>query len=79
MNICPLCNGLIDYIKYCPKCGHKMEILDREENYYDSYSPYLSYGITDKIDGVPENICVHITVCRNCNYIGRAFINNVIE
>ena len=66
MKICPLCNGLAIYEKWCLVCGFRMDIKDRVEDYEDSYSPYLSYNITDMNDGDPPNICTHISVCSNC-------------
>jgi hypothetical protein len=77
--ICPVCNGVIDYIKYCPRCGDKMSILDRVENYYDDYSPYLSYELTDLNDGNSERTCTHMSVCRTCGYKTKIFIENIIE
>jgi hypothetical protein len=68
MVICPLCNGLISYDKCCSVCGSRMNIKDRIEDYEDSYSPYLSYNITDVNDGDPPDICSHISVCSNCGY-----------
>lgn len=68
MLICPVCNGLVDYNKKCPLCGSRMEILDRIENYYDSYSADLPYEITDLNDGDPSYICKHIIICPSCGY-----------
>jgi hypothetical protein len=79
MHICPVCNGLIDYMRYCPKCGEKMEILDRVENYYDDYSPYLSYELTDLNDGDINYICSHICLCSSCGNRGVVGIRNIIE
>jgi hypothetical protein len=79
MYICPVCNGLIDYIKYCPKCGDKMEVLDRVENYYDDYSPYLSYELTDLNDGDVYNKCSHICLCNGCGNRNVVGIRNIIE
>lgn len=66
MEVCPICNGMIEYIKFCSKCGNKMNILDRIENYYDEYSPYLSYELTDMADGDIPNVCSHFCYCPNC-------------
>ena len=68
MYICPLCNGIIEFVKFCPVCGQKMDVLDRVENYFDDYSPYLSYEITDMNDGGEKGICTHMSVCRLCGY-----------
>lgn len=66
MGICPICNGLTRIVKYCPICGELMETGDRVENYYDDYSPYLSYELTDLNDGDPSNICSHVCFCLKC-------------
>jgi hypothetical protein len=66
MNICPVCNGLTDYVKYCSKCGSKMEISSRIEDEDDSYAPYENYNITDLNDGDPPDICSHIAECKTC-------------
>lgn len=79
MHICPLCNGLIQYERNCSKCGAPMEVLDRIENYYDNYSPYLSYNITDMNDGDPFDICTHVLVCRNCNNKEILRIKNIVK
>lgn len=79
MLICPVCNGLIEYIKYCPSCGSKMKVMDRVENYYDDYSPYLSYELTDLIDGDTSYICSHICVCPNCGERCVASVRGVLE
>lgn len=79
MNICPLCNGLVDYIKYCPNCAERMQIFDRVENYYDNYSPYLSYDLTDLNDGDPSSICTHVCYCKNCGYQGVVGVKNIVE
>ncbi|SEF54408.1 hypothetical protein SAMN05660865_00463 [Caloramator fervidus] len=68
MLICPVCNGLVEYKRVCPSCGSYMEILDRIENYYDSYSADLPYEITDLSDGDPSYICRHVLFCQNCGY-----------
>lgn len=70
---------MIDYIRYCPRCGEKMEILDRVENYYDDYSPYLSYELTDMNDGDIRYICSHISLCRNCGNRDVVGIRNIVE
>lgn len=66
MNICPICNGLLDYERSCHKCGNKMEVQGRLEDYEDGYSPYLNYSITDLNDGDSSNICSHLLICPYC-------------
>jgi len=36
------------------------------QDYFDDYSPYLDKDITEMIDGVSENQCVHIFYCPHC-------------
>lgn len=79
MYICPVCNGLVEYVRYCPVCGEKMDILDRIENYYDDYSPYLSYELTDLNDGDSPHICSHVSLCRNCGYKDNSHIQNICQ
>lgn len=79
MNICPVCNGLFDYIKYCSVCGDRMQILDRIENYYDNYSPYLSYNLTDLNDGDVSYICSHVCICPTCGKRDIVGIRNIAE
>lgn len=79
LNICPVCNGLIEYIKYCTRCGSKMNILDRVENYYDNYSPYLSYELTDLNDGDVNYICSHECICPKCGKREVVGIRNIVE
>lgn len=66
--LCPLCNGLSKTNKICSECGNLMEDRGRIQDYYDDYSPYLSYGITDVLDGEPGDICQHIFNCPICGH-----------
>lgn len=75
--ICPLCNGLVESIKYCEKCGSVMKDGGRIQDYYDDYSPYLSYNITDVMDGEPSDVCQHIFTCPMCGYDYVANINKM--
>lgn len=43
-----------------------MDDCGRVQDYYDDYSPYLNYSITDKADGEPPGICQHLFTCHNC-------------
>lgn len=78
MYVCPLCNGMVDYIKYCPSCGSRMEIFDRVENYFDSYAPYLNYPLTDLNDGDPPHICSHSAHCPVCGMESIVHVENII-
>lgn len=79
MYICPVCNGMIDYVKDCDRCGARMDVMDRVENYYDDYSPYLSYELTDSNDGDPHNQCSHISFCPNCGNREVLRVSNIFE
>ena len=75
--ICPICNGLADYIIKCPDCGNRMEARGTIQDYFDDYSPYLDKGITQQVDGVEHNRCVHLFYCPNCNKDKRVVINEI--
>lgn len=64
--LCPLCNGLIQYEKHCRGCSNNMRDGGRIQDYYDDYSPYLSYNLTDIMDNEPDDICQHIFTCPVC-------------
>lgn len=38
----------------------------RIQDFFDNYSPYLSYGLTDLCDDEPEGVCQHIFTCPQC-------------
>lgn len=67
-HVCPLCNGLVKYVKYCEKCDSSMENGGRIQDYYDDYSPYLGHNITDVMDEEPSYICQHIFTCPVCRH-----------
>lgn len=75
--ICPLCNGLINYEVNCPTCGSEMSNQGPVVDYLDEYSPYLSNSITQKVDGVPQDQCVHLYQCEKCNRDKRIIIDRV--
>lgn len=64
--LCPLCNNLVEYIKHCSRCGKIMNDKGRIQDYYDDYSPYLGYNITNLADNEPKDICQHIFTCPHC-------------
>jgi len=45
-----------------------MEDQGAKVNYYDDYSPYLLDEITNNVDGVNSEKCIHIFLCPNCGY-----------
>lgn len=66
--VCPLCNGLYTIQFNCEKCNSIMEDHGAKVNYYDDYSPYLLDDITNNVDGVMRNECVHVFYCPNCGH-----------
>lgn len=76
--LCPLCNGLKEVVKYCSKCGSLMKDDGRVQDYYDDYSPYLSYVLTDVLDGEPSGICQHIFTCTVCGKQDHNNINKIV-
>lgn len=75
--ICPICNGLYEYNISCPECGGIMEDQGPLVDYYDDYSPYLSKDLTQLVDGVSHDKCVHLYKCINCNVDRRVEIDRV--
>ncbi len=75
--VCPLCNGLKKLDKFCIICGAPMKDGGKIADYYDEYSPYLPIEITARIDGVPENQCVHLLFCERCGWDHRVAIDRV--
>lgn len=73
-HLCPLCNGMVEIQNICSKCGSIMKDGGRVQDFYDDYSPYLSYGITDIMDGEPDGICQHIFKCPVC---GNDYVDNI--
>lgn len=77
--ICPLCNGLKEYEIRCSKCHGKMIDKGRIADYYDNYSSYLEMSITELLDGVPNDKCVHLFVCPYCNNDKRIIIDKILK
>jgi len=77
--ICPLCNGLQKYEIKCQKCGERMNDRGRIAEYYDDYSSYLEMSITEEIDGVSGDKCVHLFSCVNCNNDKRVSIDKICK
>ncbi len=75
--VCPICNGLATYILKCPYCGGQMENKGAITDFYDDYSTYLPMEITQKIDNVGKEECVHLFYCNQCNHDKRTAINKM--
>ena len=76
--ICPICNGIASYVVKCSDCGKQMEARGAIQEYFDDYSPYLDKSITQQVDGVEHNSCVHLFYCSNCLNDKRITINGML-
>ncbi len=77
--ICPVCNGLDKKAIKCKKCAKEMIDKGRIAEYYDNYSSYLEMSITEKIDGAPQDKCVHLYACTACNTDRRIPIDKIYK
>lgn len=77
--ICPLCNGLKKFEIECEKCRERMVDEGRIADYYDNYSSYLEMSITERIDGVPCDQCVHLFSCPSCKHDKRIVIHKILK
>jgi hypothetical protein len=66
--VCPLCNGLYTIQKTCIRCNEPMDDQGAVVNYYDDYSPYLLDEITNNVDGVGKDQCLHLFRCTSCGF-----------
>lgn len=67
--LCPLCNGLIELNRQCPRCGRELEDQGQAEVLYDPYSPYEDDALvpTLKSTAAPERWCWHVLACPFCH------------
>ncbi|KAB3529783.1 hypothetical protein F8154_14430 [Alkaliphilus pronyensis] len=77
-SVCPICNCLYSYNIKCPKCGGAMKDYGVIQDYFDDYSPYLDRSITEEIDGVPKDECMHIFYCEVCDWDHRVAIQRIL-
>lgn len=75
--LCPTCNGLYNIDNQCDNCGTNMVNQGPIQNFFDDYSPYLNYGITEKVDGVDYDKCLHLYVCYNCGADKQMEVNKI--
>jgi len=78
--VCPLCNGLREVEKKCPKCGEKMLDGGRIQDYYAPYSPYLDENLLSPPKVNMENsegLCIHLLYCPNCGKDQRILVNEL--
>ncbi|HHV47061.1 MAG TPA: hypothetical protein GXX53_09270 [Tissierellia bacterium] len=66
--VCPLCNGLYTVQRNCIKCNGSMDDQGAVVNYHDNYSPYLLDEITNNVDGVRKDQCLHLFRCTDCGF-----------
>ncbi len=64
--VCPLCNRLSSLVVECPGCGREMEDSGTIQDYFDDYSPYLERELTELVDGVSSDYCLHLFTCLLC-------------
>ncbi|SET69169.1 hypothetical protein SAMN05660297_03167 [Natronincola peptidivorans] len=76
--VCPICNSLSSYIVQCPFCNSEMEAQAAIQDYFDDYSTYLDKGITEMMDNVSEDKCLHIFSCPQCHKDRRVSINKIL-
>ena len=75
--VCPLCNGLFDKKMKCLNCIEIMKDVGPEVDYLDDYSPYLSKDITQLVDGVAHDECIHIFQCESCRHDRKMIVQMV--
>jgi len=67
--ICPVCNGLYDTLRYCYRCQQPLVQLGRIEDYKGPYSPYIDMDLfQDNRDTFTtgDNCCTHLYKCPSC-------------
>ncbi|HHW07728.1 MAG TPA: hypothetical protein GXX34_09415 [Clostridia bacterium] len=66
--VCPLCNGLIEVSRRCPRCGSPLEDQGQAEVFYDPYSPYEDDALVPTLSSAapPEKWCWHVVACPAC-------------
>ncbi len=75
--VCPLCNGIDEMNMSCQMCSEKMKDHGPIVNFFDDYSPYLSNDMTQLVDGVPHDQCVHLFSCEKCKHDKQVIVNRV--
>ena len=75
--VCPVCNAMVCYLLKCSKCNHPMENTGTIQDYFDDYSTYLPMELTQRIDGVSQDQCMHLFYCKHCNTDKRIAIDRV--
>ncbi|MGI6113493.1 MAG: hypothetical protein ACOYEJ_05155 [Mahellales bacterium] len=79
--ICPVCNGLEKYERFCSQCGSYMKEMGALQDYFGPYSPYQDQDIINlpiEYQGIQEQTCVHLFRCDNCGTDDRVPINKLM-
>ncbi|MNH31840.1 hypothetical protein D3C79_922400 [compost metagenome] len=75
--LCPVCNGMQDIERACPKCGGHADDCGRLSDYDGPYAPY------DQIEHEPyfsgsvlqkQTCCKHVIYCSSCHYAVEAVV-----
>ncbi|CAG9622574.1 hypothetical protein [Sutcliffiella rhizosphaerae] len=70
MDICPLCNGLEEYVATCDFCGKQLIDQGRVTDFLDNYSAYMDINLLKQVDGELESVknhtCIHLVLCTGC-------------
>lgn len=75
MLICPVCNGIIEYIGICPNCKSQMKVQDRVETYFDEYAQNLEQNLLEN----SKQVCSHYCYCENCGKTTTVKIEKIQE
>lgn len=78
--ICPLCNGLQEIDRRCPKCGKEMLDGGRLQDFYEPYSPYLDDNLLSPPKLALDNslgLCMHLIYCPRCGEDQRIIIKEL--
>ncbi|MDQ6419871.1 hypothetical protein RB620_10545 [Paenibacillus sp. LHD-117] len=76
--LCPLCNGIGDYLESCKSCGGKVTECGRLSDWTGPYEPY------GPIEGSLQNnmpissagdVCCHVIYCENCSRVSEILIS----
>jgi hypothetical protein len=79
MSLCPICNGLIVFQRYCPRCSSEMMDLGKISDYFAPYSPYREIDHVNMSNGIEHDVdnhqCIHISHCSFCGFEDTHTIN----